>query len=215
MQERSWRIIPREEDKLGNGIYFKHLDLLTPYKASSEHGLSVESPVLVCHSGISENGLVYKRAGEVIEAPKFSPGNWEGIYFEHTNAGILMGCNETAFDVQEKSWVAFLEAIGDVYVTGRMDDRLAGAVRIERIEAHCSFCARDNFWEKTAEKIKLPYKPLNEGFAYDKFRGLNGEGILGAICDVEKHIKKYPSVESTVRYRFQISEQGEFLTSSL
>lgn len=47
-----WIVVTREKDKSHNGIYFKHLDLLTPKKAFSEHGLQVEHPILVCHRNI-------------------------------------------------------------------------------------------------------------------------------------------------------------------
>lgn len=204
--------MPREKDLAHNGIYFKHLQLVTPKRALSEHGLSVEAPVFVQGGGNVEYGnLLYSRAGEVVKAPKFSPRRWEGVVFEHGYEGSLTNSSMMSYDIQEKSWVAFLEAIGSVYTRDEeriVDYRLARAVRIERIEAHCTFCAEDNFINIPVDMISLPYQPLKTGFVYDRHTGLNGEGILEAVCDVEKHSKKRPWIEKVLKYRFQISEEG-------
>lgn len=112
--------------------------------------------------------------------------------------------------------MAFLEAKGRVYTRYErriIDYRLASAVRINKIEAHCQFCAEDNFLNIPIDKIKLPYRPLREGFAFEKYSG--NQGILGAICGVEKHVKRRPWIKEVVRYRFQISKDGEFITNGL
>ncbi len=168
--------------------------------------------------GNSEDGNLVYRSGEVIEAPKFSPSKWDGIVFYRTHKGVLTNSSMSGYDIQEKSWVSFLEAIGSVYTKDEeriVDYRIAKAVKVEKIEAHCTFCAEDNFLNIPVDRINLPYKPLKEGFAYEKYPGLNGQGILGASCSVEKYIKKRPWIEECIQYRFQISDHGEFSTSKI
>lgn len=53
MREK-WIVMPRETDLGENGMYFKHLELVTPERALKEHKLSVESPVFV-HGGVIPN----------------------------------------------------------------------------------------------------------------------------------------------------------------
>lgn len=207
-----------ERDLSRNGIYFKHLALITPERALKEHSLSVKTPVFVHGSSNVEYRELLYRAGEVVEAPKFSPKRWQGIVFEHTYSRALTNSSEQAYAIQQKSWVGFVEAIGPVYTRDEeriIDYRLARAVRIERIEAHCQFCAEDSFLNIPVDQINLPYQPLRQGFAFDGYHGLMGEGILGAVCDVEKHSERRPWLENVVRYRFQFSEDGDFTTSSI
>ena len=218
MRTENWIVMPREKDLANGGMYFKHLELITPERALVEHGLLVESPIFINGWLNIEDGNLIYISGEVIRAPKFSPRKWEGIVFYRTHRGVLTNSSEVGFHIQERSWVVFPEAIGRVYTKDEeriIDYRLAKAVRIEKIEAHCAFCARDNFLNIPLGEINLPYRPLSDGFAYDEYPGMNGSGILRAICDVEKHAKKYPWVEREIKYRFQISDEGEFSTTKL
>lgn len=92
---------------------------------------------------------------------------------------------------------------------------MAKAVRIEKLEAHCSLCAEDNFLNIPLDQINLPCNPLKEGFAFDRYPGKNGQGILRAVCNIDKHVKRRPWIRDVVKYKFQFTEDGEFTTSNL
>lgn len=210
--------MPRQKDLTNNGVYIKQLQLVTPERALREHQLKVNEPVLVGEDSEYPEEHFYMNARDLVVASRFSPRNRMGIRFERSIVGVLSSSSEPAFRLLSRSWVAFLQPAGAVYTKGETSVtgyRIARAVRIERIEAHCALCARDQGINIPIDQDNLRDDPLKEGLAYDDFVGANGEGILRAACEVERHSKKNPWLEGALRYRFQISDQGEFSTRSL
>lgn len=210
MAER-WVSVPRQQDQReGDVVHVKLLRLLTPEGALKQ--FRVKMPVLTSSwSTLSypDTPLIYQAAGEVIEAPKFSPSRDLGISFTPMQRGALT----TTLELQENSWLAVVEPIGTMYTEGGERSfgappfRFAKAVRVEEIRAYCYRCLEEKrgLGRPITDPIPLD-DPLNQGLVVAS--NLAGD-YLRAICGLEKH----PDFVDCTRYNFRITENGEFTVS--
>ena len=223
MPERPWVRIG-SEDRSRDLMYVKRLELLVPGSTWARQfpELNIERTSLISYTGYVDTPLVYERAGEVVEAPKFVPSRAVGIRFDAFHQGALTNGSLFSPDVQNWSWVAFVESIGAVYT--RDEDRIeeyryAKAVRIRELRAYCFRCLEEDYPitvyipgkpDSEQPKPRVMDEPLKQGLAVERHPGAYGEGSLGAICSVEKH----PIFADLVRYNFQITENGEFVLNN-
>lgn len=201
-------VVPRGKEIWRNPIYVKSLALVTPEVALRDHGLVVDQPVLTTDGGTVDTPLVWQRAGQVLEAPRFAPSRAIGIAFEAHPAAFLTNGSMSLHEVQLRSWAAIIDPVGRVWTGGEervVDYRYAKAVRIKEIMAHCYRCLDKELG------TGIPISgPMQEGIAVDAYRGLNGQGNLVAICGLEKH----PEFTDLYMYNFKMSEEGELVLSN-
>lgn len=223
MPERPWVRISQEDRSRGL-MYIKRLELINPGSrwAGEVRGLKIERPSLISYTGYIDTPLIYERAGEVVEAPKFTPSRAEGIRFDAFHQGALTNGSMFSHDVQNWSWAAFVEPVGNVYT--RDEDRIeeyryAKAVKVHEIRAYCFRCMEESYPitvyipgkpDSEQPEPRVMDEPLKQGLAVERHPGMMGEGSLGALCSVEKH----PIFADLVKYNFQITEKGEFVLSN-
>lgn len=199
-----------QEDRSNSLVYVKKLDLIVPDSLwANDCHLALKYPGLISSRGKVDTSLIFSAAGQVLEAPKFIPSRFIGIQFEAIPSRALTFFNTISRNIEKWGWVAIIEAIGSIYATDAgaiRDYRYSKAVRIEEIRAYCEECLKDEPMPKLKE-VRPMSESLKQGLAVERFPGLNGEGELGAICSLEKH----PDFADIVRYKFNFSEQGEFI----
>ncbi len=192
-----------KEDEAMGLMYVKRLDLINPgSRSAQEYDFQLDRPALISTTGRIDNQLVYSRAGQVVEVPQFAPSCGVGIEFKAILPNILTFGNMTAREIERWSWVAFVEAIGNVYTgNDRSDSRYAQAVRVKELRVYCFGCSTP------VTRDRPMNESLKQGLAVEQFHGLNGEGQLGAICSLDKH----PRFADLTRYKFSFSEEDEFI----
>ena len=100
MPER-WVTIGKE-DRARGLIYIKRLDLINPgSRAAQDSSFQFDRPFLIPYTGTVDNQLVYSKAGQVMEAPKFAPSKWQGIKFEAIWPASLTNGSIKSHDIQD------------------------------------------------------------------------------------------------------------------
>ena len=222
--------IPREREVWENPIYVKSLALVTPEVASRDYGLTVDSPVLTSNFGTVvetpltckfrigvDTPLVWQKAGQLLEAPTFSPSQAVGIAFKVYPVVFLTNGSSSSHDVQLQSWAAIIDPVGRVWTDDEeriVGYRYARAARIKELNAYCYGCldvelAAGIPIRGPNARRRVIDDPLQEGLAVDVNSGRLGQGELLAICGLEKH----PELTALVIYTFRMSpEEGLVLT---
>lgn len=206
--------IPRSQDDPNKVVNMKLLALYTPQRAAKDYGLVVKRPVLTSSGDGVDTRLIYQKAGQIVEAPKFAPRHALGILYDAIPLFALTNGSMHSHNLQLNSWIAVVEPIGRVYGTQSSerftDWRYAKAVKLQEIQAYCYRCLDEELMRGIpVTRTRVIDKPLSQGLAVDPFVGRLGE--LKAICGLEKH----PDFASLVRFNFMIDENGEFILSDL
>lgn len=208
--------IPRGRDNPNKVVNMKLLGLYTPQRAAEDAGLVVERPVLTSGGDLVDTHLIYQKAGQIVEAPKFAPRHELGIIYDAIPLYALTNGSMLSHKLQLNSWIAVVDPIGRVYGTESSerftDWRYVKAVRVKEIRAYCYRCLDEELMRGIpVTRTRVIDEPLSQGLAVDPFVGRLGEGILKAICGLEKH----PDFANLVRFNFRIAENGEFVLSDL
>ena len=184
-------------------IYIKSLGLVTPEVAFKDYDLVVDKPVLTSAGGLVDTPLIWQRVGQILESPTLDSSRGVGIGYEAHSAAFLTRGNDSSYRVQLQSWVAIIDPIGANEERASYF-QYAKTVRVEEIRAYCYRCLETELRVGIVDERTIN-EPLQDGLIIDRYRGLNGQGNLFAVCGVEKH----PELSHLTMYRFGMSGYGE------